>query len=82
MRASTTAVGEPRLIFEMHTGIGPEKLRKRRNQQRYVDAVGDGDVEGADVTALHSLGERLGGSRGIVALLQQGQHAPAEFGQV
>src|SRR5882724_804240 len=24
--------------LEMHSGIGPEELRKRRNQQRYVDA--------------------------------------------
>jgi len=68
--------------LEMNSRVGAEKLRERRNQQRDVDTVGDGDVERRHVAALHRLGQRLCRRGGIVALLQQRQHAPAKFGQV
>ena len=43
--------------LEMDTRVGSKELGERRNQKRNVDAVGNGDVERRDVTALHGLGQ-------------------------
>src|SRR5262245_17759962 len=57
-------------------------LIEERNEQRQVDRVRERDPQGADLTALEGGRERARAGGRIIALLEQGMHTLAEFGQL